>query len=79
MDIPDKVLRPGGYARHQSQVAERVRQILEEMPPKDRKLLRAIFLEEKGQRCRMPRIRSGSQLPKGLAPTGPKISSRLCM
>jgi RNA polymerase sigma-70 factor, ECF subfamily len=48
MDTPDKVLDLEGMLVTK-QVAERVRQILEEMPPKekDRKLLRAIFLEEK--------------------------------
>src|SRR6266403_610007 len=46
MDIPDKVLDLEGMLVTK-QIAERVRQILEEMPPKDRNLLRAIFLEEK--------------------------------
>jgi RNA polymerase sigma-70 factor, ECF subfamily len=48
MDTPDKVLDLEGMLVTK-QVAERVRQILEEMPPKEkvRKLLRAIFLEEK--------------------------------
>ena len=46
MDIPDKVLDLEGMLVTK-QAAERVRQILEEMPQKDRNLLRAIFLEEK--------------------------------
>jgi len=46
LDIPDKVLDLEGMLVTK-QVAERVRQILEEMPEKDRKLLGAIFLEEK--------------------------------
>jgi RNA polymerase sigma-70 factor (ECF subfamily) len=46
MDIPDKVLDLEGMLVTK-QAAERVRQILDEMPQRDRKLLRAIFLEEK--------------------------------
>src|SRR6266481_2749541 len=46
MDIPDKVLDLEGMLVTK-QAAERVRQILNEMPSKDRNLLRAIFLEDK--------------------------------
>ncbi len=46
MDIPDKVLDLEGMLVTK-QAAERVRQILNEMPQKERNLLRAIFLEEK--------------------------------
>lgn len=45
-EIPDKVLDLEGMLVTK-QAAERVRQILKEMSPKDRNLLRAIFLEEK--------------------------------
>jgi len=46
LEIPDKVLDLEGMMVSK-QVAERVRQILEGMPDRDRALLRAIFLEEK--------------------------------
>ena len=46
MDIPDKILDLEGMLVTK-QAAERVRQILDEMPRRDRHLLRAIFLEEK--------------------------------
>jgi RNA polymerase sigma-70 factor (ECF subfamily) len=46
MDIPDKVLDLEGMLVTK-QAAERVHQILNEMPSKDRNLLRAIFLEDK--------------------------------
>jgi RNA polymerase sigma-70 factor, ECF subfamily len=46
MDIPDKVLDLEGMLVTK-QASERVRQILDEMPSKDRHLLRAIFLEDK--------------------------------
>lgn len=46
LEIPDKVLDLEGMMVSK-QVAERVRQILEGMPERDRALLRAIFLEEK--------------------------------
>jgi RNA polymerase sigma-70 factor (ECF subfamily) len=46
MDIPDKVLDLEGMLVTK-QASEHVRQILNEMPQKDRNLLRAIFLEEK--------------------------------
>jgi RNA polymerase sigma-70 factor (ECF subfamily) len=46
MDIPDKVLDLEGMLVTK-QAAERVREILNEMPSKDRNLLRAIFLEDK--------------------------------
>jgi RNA polymerase sigma-70 factor, ECF subfamily len=46
MDIPDKVLDLEGFLVTK-QSAERVRRILDEMPKRDRDLLRAIFLEEK--------------------------------
>jgi RNA polymerase sigma-70 factor (ECF subfamily) len=45
-EIPDKVLDLEGMLVTK-QSAERVRQILEEMPQRDRDLLRAMFLEEK--------------------------------
>lgn len=45
-DIPDKVLDLEGMLVTK-QSAERVRQILHEMPQRDRDVLRAIFLEEK--------------------------------
>jgi RNA polymerase sigma-70 factor (ECF subfamily) len=45
-DIPDKVLDLEGMLVSK-QSAERVRQILQEMPQRDRDVLRAIFLEEK--------------------------------
>jgi RNA polymerase sigma-70 factor (ECF subfamily) len=46
MEIPDKVLDLEGMIVSK-QVAQRVRLILDEMPERDRALLRAIFLEEK--------------------------------
>ena len=46
MDIPDKILDLEGMLVTK-QAAERVRQILDEMPRRDRHLLGAIFLEEK--------------------------------
>ena len=46
MDIPDKVLDLEGFLVTK-QSAERVRRILDEMPKRDRDLLRAIFLEDK--------------------------------
>jgi len=46
LEIPDKLLDLEGMMVSK-QVAERVRQILEGMPERDRALLRAIFLEEK--------------------------------
>ena len=46
LEIPDKLLDLEGMLVTK-QTAERVRQILKEMPPRDRDLLRAIFLEEK--------------------------------
>src|SRR6267143_7105404 len=46
MDLPDKVLDLEGMLVTK-QAAERVRQILNVMPSKDRNLLRAIFLEDK--------------------------------
>ena len=45
-EIPDKVLDLEGMLVTK-QSAERVRQILQEMPQRDREVLRAIFLEEK--------------------------------
>lgn len=45
-EIPDKVLDLEGMLVTK-QSAERVRQVLNDMPQKDRNLLRAIFLEEK--------------------------------
>jgi RNA polymerase sigma-70 factor (ECF subfamily) len=46
LEIPDKVLDLEGMMVSK-QAAERVRQILDGMPERDRALLRAIFLEEK--------------------------------
>jgi RNA polymerase sigma-70 factor (ECF subfamily) len=46
MDIPDKVLNLEGMLVTK-ETAEHVRRILDEMPKRDRDLLRAIFLEEK--------------------------------
>lgn len=46
MEIPDKVLDLEGMLVTK-QSAERVRRILNDMPKRDRELLRAIFLEEK--------------------------------
>ena len=46
LEIPDKVLDLEGMLVTK-QSSERVRRILEGMPPRDRDLLRAIFLEEK--------------------------------
>lgn len=46
LEAPDKVLDLEGMLVSK-QVAERVRQILAEMPNRDRALLRALFLEEK--------------------------------
>jgi RNA polymerase sigma-70 factor (ECF subfamily) len=46
MDIPDKVLNLEGMLVTK-QSAEHVRRILDEMPKRDRDLLRAIFFEEK--------------------------------
>jgi len=46
LEIPDKLLDLEGMLVTK-QASERVRQILEEMPQKDRNLLRSIFLEEK--------------------------------
>jgi RNA polymerase sigma-70 factor (ECF subfamily) len=46
LEIPDKVLDLEGMMVSK-QVAQRVRLILDEMPERDRALLRAIFLEEK--------------------------------
>jgi len=46
LEIPDKVLDLEGMLVTK-QTSERVRQILKEMPQRDRELLRAIFLEEK--------------------------------
>lgn len=46
LETTDKVLDLEGMLVTK-QSAERVRQILEEMPPRDRELLRAIFLDEK--------------------------------
>jgi RNA polymerase sigma-70 factor (ECF subfamily) len=45
-EIPDKLLDLEGMLVNK-QTSERVRQILKEMPKKDRDLLRAIFFEEK--------------------------------
>lgn len=45
-EIPDEVLDLDGMLISM-QCSERVRHILAEMPPRDRELLRAIFLEEK--------------------------------
>jgi hypothetical protein len=71
MDTPDKVLDLEGMLVTK-QVAERVRQILEEMPAKGKgpEVAAGYLPGRKGQRSRMPRIRSGSRLPKGLAPQG---------
>lgn len=46
MDIPDKVLDLEGMLVTK-QSAEQVRRILDEMPKRDRALLRSLFLEEK--------------------------------
>ncbi len=46
LEIPDKVIDLEGMLVTK-QSAERVRHILEELPQRDRDLLRAIFLEEK--------------------------------
>lgn len=46
LEIPDKVLDLEGMLVSK-QAAQRVREILDEMPERDRGLLRAIFLEEK--------------------------------
>jgi len=46
LEIPDKVLDLEGILVTK-QSSERVRQIVEEMPARDRELLRAIFLEER--------------------------------
>ncbi len=46
LEIPDKVLDLEGMLVTE-QSSERVRQIVEEMPARDRELLRAIFLEER--------------------------------
>jgi len=46
LEIPDKVLDLEGMLVTK-QSSERVRQIVEEMPARDRELLRAIFLEER--------------------------------
>ncbi len=46
LEIPDKVLDLEGMLVTK-QSSERVRRILDEMPRRDRDLLRAIFLEEK--------------------------------
>jgi RNA polymerase sigma-70 factor (ECF subfamily) len=46
LEIPDKVLDLEGMMVTK-QVSEQVRQILGEMPPRDRELLRAIFLDDK--------------------------------
>jgi RNA polymerase sigma-70 factor (ECF subfamily) len=46
LEIPDKVLDLEGMLVTK-QFSERVRDILKDLPPKDRDLLRAIFLEEK--------------------------------
>ena len=46
MDIPDKVLNLEGMLVTK-ETAEHVRRILDEMPKRDRDLLRAIFFEEK--------------------------------
>ena len=45
-EVPDKVLDLEGLLVSK-QEAERVREVLEEMPKRDRDLLRALFLEEK--------------------------------
>ena len=57
LQIPEKVLDLEGILVTE-QPSERVRQILEEMPPPDRELLRAIFLEErdKDEVCREFRV-----------------------
>ena len=56
-EVPDKVLDLEGLLVSK-QEAERVREVLEEMPKRDRDLLRALFLEEKEKEeiCREFRV-----------------------
>lgn len=47
-DVPDKAIDLDGMLASK-QVREQVRDVLEQLPEKDRRLLRALFLEEKGK------------------------------